>query len=159
MNIEAVDVVRRRDEWQVIHVQEIVADGQTQEQRKNIVLVEDDAGLISLFSDTISFSKQWQLHIFSDGILAKENLVKMDAHLIHLIILDIGLPSLDGASLYKMLRGHSGTKHIPILVITGCYEWELQRMGLQPGYLLRKPFSIHELLAMIQALLSLESTH
>ena len=137
-------------------MQEIVADSQTQEQRKNIVLVEDDAGLIALFSDTISFSKQWQLHIFSDGILAKENLVKMDAHL---VILDIGLPSLDGASLYKMLRGHSSTKHIPILVITGCYEWELQRMGLQPGYLLRKPFSIHELLAMIQALLSSEVLH
>lgn len=137
-------------------MQEAVADNRTQEQRKTIVLVEDDAGLISLFSDTISFSKQWQLHIFSDGVLAKENLVKMDAHL---IILDIGLPSLDGASLYKMLRGHSSTKHIPILVITGCYEWELQRMGLQPGYLLRKPFSIHELLAMIQALLSSETLH
>lgn len=148
--------MRLTDEGLVIHVQEALADNRTQEQRKTIVLVEDDAGLISLFSDIISFSKQWQLHIFSDGILAKENLVKMDSHL---IILDIGLPSLDGASLYKMLRGHSNTKHIPILVITGCYEWELQRMGLQPGYLLRKPFSIHELLAMIQALLSSESLH
>lgn len=131
-------------------MQEVVADNRTQEQRKTIVLVEDDASLISLFTDTIAFSKQWRLHIFSDGVLAKENLVKMDAHL---IILDIGLPSLDGASLYKMLRGHSATRNTPILVITGCYEWELQRMGLQPGYLLRKPFTIQELLAMIQALI------
>ncbi len=138
-----------RDEGQVIYVQEVVTENPT--QSKTIVLVEDDAGLISLFSDTISLSNQWQLHIFSDGVLAKENLVKMPAHL---IILDIGLPSLDGASLYKMLRGHSVTKNIPILVITGCHEWELQRMGLQPGYLLRKPFSIHELLSMIQALIA-----
>lgn len=134
----------------MIYVQEVIADNRTQEQRKTIVLVEDDASLITLFSDTISFSKEWRLHIFSDGILAKESLVKMNAHL---IILDIGLPSLDGASLYKMLRGHRATKNIPILVITGCHEWELQRMGLQPGYLLRKPFSIQELLALIQALI------
>lgn len=138
-----------RDEGQVIHVQEAVSDNRTQEQRKTIVLVEDDASIISLFSDTLSLSKQWQLHVFSDGILAKEHIVRIDAHL---IILDIGLPSLDGASLYKMLRGHNVTKNIPILVITGCYEWELQRMGIQPGYLLRKPFSIHELLSMMQAL-------
>lgn len=135
----------------MIYVQEVASNNRTVEQRKNIVLVEDDASLITLFSDTLSFSKQWQLHVFSDGVLAKENLAKMDSHL---IILDIGLPSLDGASLYKMLRGHSSTRHIPILVITGCHEWELQRMDLQPGFLLRKPFSIQELLFMIQALLS-----
>jgi len=70
-----------------------------------------------------------------------------------LILLDVGLPNLDGASLFKILRGHSNTKNTPIIVITGSHDWELHRMGLQTGLLLRKPFEIEELLRMIQALL------
>jgi len=58
----------------------------------------------------------------------------------------------DGASLFKILRGHSNTKHTPIIVITGSQEWQLHRMGLQTGLLLRKPFEIEALLRMIQAL-------
>ena len=127
-----------------------VDDGITQGQPRIIVLVEDDATLIAMFYDTFSLSNQWQLHVFSDGETAKERIRDMQ---VHLIILDIGLPLLDGASLYRMLRGHSNTKDTPILVITGSQEWELHRMGLQPGYLLQKPFSIHELLVMVQALL------
>jgi len=38
-------------------------------------------------------------------------------------------------------------------VITGSYDWELHRMGLQAGLLLRKPFHMEELVRMIQALL------
>jgi DNA-binding response OmpR family regulator len=68
-------------------------------------------------------------------------------------LLDVGLPNLDGASLYKILRGHSNTKNTPIIVITGKYDWELHRMGLQAGLLLHKPFHMEELLCMIQALL------
>jgi DNA-binding response OmpR family regulator len=71
----------------------------------------------------------------------------------HLILLDVGLPNLDGASLYKILRGHSNTKNTPIIVITGSHDWELHRMGLQEGLLLRKPFEMDELVRMIQALL------
>lgn len=129
---------------------QLVQDERTREQPKSIVLVEDDAHLISLFSDILSLSMHWQLHVFSDGEAAKENLAQLNAHL---IILDIGLPSLDGASLYRILRGHSSTKNTPILVITGSHEWELHRMGLQPGYLLQKPFTVQELVTMIQALI------
>lgn len=53
----------------------------------------------------------------------------------------------------KILRGHSNTKNTPILVITGSHDWELHRMELQTGLLLRKPFSMEDLLFMIRALL------
>lgn len=76
----------------------------------------------------------------------------------HLILLDVGLPNLDGVSLYKILRGHSNTRDTPIIVITGSHDWELQRMGLQTGLLLRKPFRLQELLFMIQAVLGDESS-
>ena len=115
-----------------------------------IAIVEDDAQLISLFHDVLERDGRWSLRIFSDGQEASDQLPKLGAHL---ILLDVGLPNLDGVSLYKILRGHSDTKHTPIIVITGSYDWELQRMGLQTGLLLRKPFHIQELLFLIQAVL------
>ena len=119
------------------------------EKRMSIAIVEDDASLIELFSNTLALSGQWNVHVFSDGESARDQIPGLGAHL---IILDVGLPNLDGASLYKILRGHSSTRNIPILVITGSYEWELQRMGLQVGFLLQKPFGTNDLLNMICAL-------
>ena len=119
-----------------------------------IAIVEDDAQLISLFRDALERDGRWSLRIFSGGQEARDQLPKLGAHL---ILLDVGLPNLDGVSLYKILRGHSVTRHTPIIVITGSYDWELQRMGLQTGLLLRKPFRIQELLFMIQAVLGDEN--
>ncbi|HET8846562.1 MAG TPA: response regulator [Ktedonobacteraceae bacterium] len=120
-----------------------------------IAIVEDDAQLIELFRDVLERDGHWRLHFFCDGQDAMDHLPDLGAHL---ILLDVGLPNLDGVSLYKILRGHSNTRNTPIIVITGSYDWELQRMGLQTGLLLRKPFRIQELLFMIQAVLGDESS-
>ena len=124
--------------------------GAERKGRKLIAIVEDDARLIAMFSDILAFSGQWQLHAFSDGESARDEIPNLGAHL---IILDVGLPNLDGASLYKILRGHSRTRTTPIIVVTGSHDWELHRMGLQAGFLLQKPFSPTDLLGMIQALI------
>ena len=122
----------------------------TYSNEKLIALVEDDPNTADLFQDILQEDGRWDLHIFSDGQDAIAHLPDLGARL---ILLDVGLPNLDGASLYKMLRGHSNTKNTPIIVITGSHDWELHRMGLQTGLLLRKPFNTKELLVMIQALL------
>jgi DNA-binding response OmpR family regulator len=129
----------------------VVVDWQKpSESGRLIAIVEDDAQLINLFRDMLERDGRWHLHFFSDGQDAKDHLPELGANL---ILLDVGLPNLDGVSLYKILRGHSNTRETPIIVITGSYDWELQRMGLQTGLLLRKPFRIQELLFMIQAAL------
>jgi DNA-binding response OmpR family regulator len=123
---------------------------ETNNNRKLIAIVEDDANLAIMFQDMLKEQGRWRLQIFSDGREAMDRLPDLGAHL---ILLDIGLPNLDGISLYKMLRGHSNTKNTPIIVITGSQDWELHRQGLQTGILLRKPFSMEQLLFMIRALL------
>jgi DNA-binding response OmpR family regulator len=119
-------------------------------KRKLIAVVEDDPHLAELFYDILEGFGQWRLQIFPDGQSAKDQLPEIGACL---ILLDVRLPNLDGVSLYKILRGHSNTKNIPIVIITGSYDWELHRMGLQTGLLLRKPFNVHELLNIVEALL------
>lgn len=117
---------------------------------KLIAVVEDDARLATMFQDALEQAGKWQLHLFTDGQSAKDQIPELAPQL---ILLDVGLPGLDGASLYKILRGHSNTRNTPIIVITGSHDWELHRMGLQSGLLLRKPFQMKELLFMVQALL------
>jgi DNA-binding response OmpR family regulator len=124
------------------------------ERGRVIAVVEDDVQLLDLFHDVLERDGRWSLHIFRDGQQARDQLPKLGAHL---ILLDVGLPNLDGVSLYKILRGHSDTRQTPIIVITGSHDWELQRMGLQAGLLLRKPFHIQELLFMIRAVLDGEA--
>jgi DNA-binding response OmpR family regulator len=121
------------------------------DRRKLIAIVEDDPHLTAMFNEALPLFGQWRLHMTADGQTAKNELPSMGADL---ILLDVGLPGLDGVSLYKFLRGHSKTKHTPIVVITGSRDWELHRMGLQTGILLQKPFNIHELVSIIRALLS-----
>lgn len=125
------------------------------EHGRLIAIVEDDAQLIDLFRDILERDGRWKLCVFNDGQDAMDRLPELGAHL---ILLDVGLPNLDGISLYKILRGHSNTRETPIIVITGSYDWELQRMGLQTGLLLRKPFRLQELLFLIQAVLGDESS-
>jgi DNA-binding response OmpR family regulator len=117
---------------------------------KLIAIVEDDPTLADWFRDALEYEGHWRLQIYTDGQHAKDELPDLGADL---ILLDVGLPNLDGASLYKILRGHSKTRSIPIIVITGSRDWELHRMGLRTGLFLRKPFRRKELLVMIQALL------
>lgn len=125
--------------------QQVVVDTE-----KKIAIVEDDAYLSTMFADIFKQAGNWRLFLFADGQSAKDQIPALAPHL---ILLDVGLPGLDGASLYKILRGHSNTKNTPIIVITASHDWELHRMGLQSGLLLRKPFKVQELLFMVRALL------
>ncbi len=122
----------------------------TADNEKLIAIVEDDAKLAVMFCDMLGQVGKWRLHVFADGQDAQARLPELGANL---ILLDVGLPNLDGASLYKILRGHSNTKNTPIIVITASYDWELHRMGLHEGLLLHKPFEMEELFRMIKALL------
>jgi len=120
-------------------------------KEKLIAIVEDDASLVDMFRDMLNLAGRWRLQFFTDGQDACDRLPELGADL---ILLDMTLPGLDGVSLYRLLRGHHKTKETPIIVITASYGWELRRMGLSAGLLLRKPFEMRELLLMVQALLA-----
>jgi len=128
----------------------MVAVVEASKKSKLIAIVEDDPRLNDMFQDMLECVGGWRLHFITDGQAAKDQLPDIGADL---ILLDVGLPNLDGVSLYKILRGHSNTKSTPIVVITGSHDWELHRMGLQTGILLRKPFNMQELISIIEALL------
>jgi two-component system OmpR family response regulator len=75
------------------------------------------------------------------------------------VILDIGLPKLDGLSLLKKWRDASNA--VPVLVLTSRDTWREKVAGLRAGAddYLAKPFEFEEMLARVEALIRRSSGH
>lgn len=76
-----------------------------------------------------------------------------------LIILDIGLPDIDGFKLLQKLRAMR--IDVPVLILSGMGESEkkVQGLGLGADDYLTKPFNIHELIARIKAVIRRSKGH
>ncbi len=72
-----------------------------------------------------------------------------------LILLDIGLPGIDGFEVCRRLQEHPATRHIPIIFLTGTADVDSKVRGLDLGAVdfVTKPFDQVELRARVRAAL------
>jgi DNA-binding response OmpR family regulator len=118
-------------------------------QGVRILLTEVDAALgeaLRLSLMHAGYAVDW----VQSGALADKAL---RADVFDLLILDLGLPELDGLDVLKRLRKHDG--RIPVLILSGRETPGDKVNGLDLGaddYLV-KPFSLQELQARVRALL------
>jgi DNA-binding response OmpR family regulator/HPt (histidine-containing phosphotransfer) domain-containing protein len=113
-----------------------------------ILLVEDDP-LTSTTLSEILLAHQYTVITANDGLTTLE---MVETFVYDLIILDIGIPKLDGISVCKQLRS-KGYQN-PILLLTARDSSTDRVMGLDAGaddYVV-KPFDINELMARVRAL-------
>jgi two-component system, OmpR family, response regulator len=114
-----------------------------------ILISEDDAALAEALRFALTqsgFAVDW----VANGIDADEALKSSD---FGLLILDLGLPKLDGLEVLRRLRRRNAT--LPVLILSGREDPEQKVAGLDLGaddYLV-KPFSLNELQARVRALL------
>jgi len=75
------------------------------------------------------------------------------------VILDLGLPKLDGLTLLQ--RWRQGGNRVPVLILTSRDTWRERVAGLRAGAddYLAKPFQLEEMLARVEALLRRASGH
>jgi len=75
------------------------------------------------------------------------------------VVLDLGLPGIDGLTILKGWR--AGGRDMPVLVLTARDTWRDKVAGLRAGAddYLAKPFEMEELLARIEALIRRASGH
>jgi two-component system, OmpR family, response regulator len=75
------------------------------------------------------------------------------------VILDLGLPLLDGLSVLR--RWRKDGRAMPVLILTARSSWREKVVGLREGAddYLSKPFEIDELLARIEALIRRAAGH
>jgi DNA-binding response OmpR family regulator len=120
-----------------------------------ILVVEDEPAIASDISSVLS-SSGYIVDIAADG---EEGWFRASTDAYDAVILDLGLPKLDGLSVLKRLRDDASV--VPILVLTARGAW-LQRVeGIDAGAddYLTKPFEMEELLARLAALLRRVGRH
>ncbi|HUF81355.1 MAG TPA: response regulator transcription factor [Burkholderiales bacterium] len=114
-----------------------------------ILITEDDTALAEALQFSLvqsGYAVDW----VANGVAADEAL-KDD--FFGLVILDLGLPKLDGFEVLKRLRRRNPS--MPVLILSGREKPEEKVLGLDLGaddYLV-KPFSLSELQARVRALL------
>ncbi|MDF3002405.1 MAG: Response regulator consisting of a CheY-like receiver domain and a winged-helix DNA-binding domain [Bacillota bacterium] len=115
----------------------------------NILVVEDDAKLGSIYSTILRMNK-YNPFIADNGLVALEIL---DKEYIDLIITDVMMPGMDGFELTETLREHG--YNMPILMITARESFHDMQKGFLSGtddYMV-KPVNWDEMILRIGALL------
>ena len=114
---------------------------------KQLAIIDDDPEILKLLDQYLT-KNGFEVDAFTDG----ESFLKEGESKYSLIILDIGLPGIDGLEVCKRVRQNS---NIPIIMLTAASD-DLDRiLGLELGSddYMGKPFNPRELLARIKALL------
>ena len=81
---------------------------------KKILLVEDDSFILDIYQSQLKKEGFW-VDIANDGTMALEKIKKSKPDL---MLLDIGLPTMDGWQVLKALRGDPATEDIKVVVIS-----------------------------------------
>jgi two-component system alkaline phosphatase synthesis response regulator PhoP len=113
-----------------------------------ILVVDDEPGVVKLARDYLE-KAGFQVHSAGDGntALAAARHAKPD-----LVVLDLGLPGMDGLDVCRALRRESD---VPIIMLTARVEEPDRLIGLEIGAddYITKPFSPRELVARVRTVL------
>jgi DNA-binding response OmpR family regulator len=117
-------------------------------QAKKILLIDDDVDLREALSELLIMTEDFDVFEGGDGAEAFEK-IKQQAY--DMVVLDVGLPDIDGRELCRLIR-KQGVK-CPILMLTGHDTDSDTILGLNAGAndYITKPFKFPVLLARIRA--------
>ena len=114
----------------------------------NLLLVDDDSDLRSILAEQLAFHEEYAVTEAGTGM---DGLNAAKAGTYDLIILDVGLPDLDGREVCRMMR--KANIKIPIIMLTANDSDSDTILGLDAGAndYVTKPFKFAILLARIRA--------
>ena len=112
-------------------------------ERARLLIVEDDPDIAHMLQ--MYFSKLgYDVEVASRG---QEGIEKSRREIPHLIILDIMLPDINGYEVFREIRSHLRTSHVPVIFLTQRDERDARLQGLEMGAddYITKPFDMEEL--------------
>jgi DNA-binding response OmpR family regulator len=114
-----------------------------------LLLVEDDDSIGQLVKRYLEQQDGWRVLWLRSG---EEAIAELRRHAVRLVVLDIGLPGIDGFEVCRRMRAHS---KVPIVMLTARDEEPDRVAGFELGAddYVPKPFSPRELAARIKAIL------
>jgi two-component system OmpR family response regulator len=113
-----------------------------------LLLVEDDPMISRDVSNTLT-RNGYLVDVEANG---EEAWFKGDIEEYGVVVLDLGLPGMDGLSILKRWRANE--RNFPVLILTARGNWSERVEGIDAGaddYLV-KPFQMEELLARLRAI-------
>jgi len=115
---------------------------------KTILVVDDEPKIVELARDYLEHAG-FSVRIASDGPMALRGI---GIHRPDLVVLDLGLPGLDGLDVTRAIRRDS---NLPVIMLTARDDEIDKLLGLELGAddYLTKPFSPRELVARVRAVL------
>ncbi len=120
-----------------------------------ILVVEDEPTLAAQLADALR-QAGYTVDTAADGGTA-QYMGAVEAY--DVVVLDLGLPVMDGLTVLKQWR--AGGQGMPVLILTARDNWHEKVAGIDAGAddYLTKPFHMEELLARVRALLRRSSSH
>ena len=116
-----------------------------------ILVVEDDPRLRELYRTSLR-SVGYAVVGVRDGVDA---LRMVEQGQPRAVVLDLGLPTLNGLDVFRDLQANAATRAIPVIVVTGTDTSQLDKS--QFACVLEKPISVNQLVEAVQN--CLESWH
>jgi two-component system response regulator BaeR len=119
-----------------------------------ILIVDDEPQIAEIATDYLRLAG-FDVLVADDGVRALETVRGRHPDL---VILDLGLPKLDGLEVARTIRRHSD---LPIIMLTARVEEDDRLHGLEIGAddYITKPFSPRELVARVKAVLRRTEKH
>ena len=116
-----------------------------------ILIVEDEPRIAELARDYLAHAG-FAVRLAADGQAGLDAALRDRPDL---VVLDLGLPGLDGLDVTRRLRGDPATAAVPIVMLTARDDELDKLLGLELGAddYLTKPFSPRELVARVRAVL------
>jgi DNA-binding response OmpR family regulator len=117
---------------------------------QNIFIAEDDSGILDLLRIRLELAG-YSTSYARDGQAA---ITGINSGVPDGVILDIGLPTLNGFEVLRSIRAHQRTRDIPVLMLTARHDSsDVQRAILNGAQdYLTKPFDDQKLLARVARL-------
>lgn len=121
--------------------------------KTNILVIEDDKVIQNLIATTLEISG----YSYQTASNAQQGILKVTSYTFDVILLDLGLPDMDGIEVIKRIRTFSQT---PIIVVSARIDNKDKIAALDEGAddYITKPFNTEELLARIRVAIRRKSS-
>jgi two-component system, cell cycle response regulator DivK len=118
---------------------------------ERILVVEDNERNLKLVRDVLEFAGY-------DVIFARsgeQGVALAREHLPHLVLMDLQLPTIDGAETLRLLREDPRTREVPVVAVTALAMKEDRDRALRAGFdgYIEKPISVRAFPEQVRAFL------
>jgi len=130
-----------------------LSKGDSPTPQRHSIMVIDDSPSVRKIIEAIFTRRGFHVSSFPDGISALKTLTRNEIPVPSLVLLDLGLPRMDGYEVAGLLRGHAAFQRTILLMMTahdGMWNRLRSKMVGAHGFI-SKPFRVPEIVQIVCA--------